>query len=1088
MNKCPAMGKTCRQCGKANHYAKMCKTKPTAETGKDKKSNQVSHVAFSRDGSDDFDYDSLYIGSIEEKGCETKVTKKRAWYETILIENANVKAKIDTGSVTNCMNLKVFNNLKAKKVKKYPSEKEFETYGGGKTQAEFRCFLVVEHADKKVLQEFHIFNNNDITLLGLETCEVLGFVKRCQSEVHSIDDTAKERFINENRDVFDGIGTFREVGSLKVKDNQCPVVKPVRRIPRALYERLKSTLQDFVNREIIKPIDDEDLEWVHNLVVREKPDGKLRVCLDPKELNAILKPEVYPIPRSEEINSKLAGKKIFTVLDCKDGFYHIKLDEASANLCTFNTVFGCYKFLRLPFGLSIAPQLFQKINTRNFANIDGLIIYIDDLLIAAETEEEHDKILEQVLNRARELNVKFNERKVQYKVSEVKYLGQKYSEYGMRIDEARIKAIHDIQEPKNKKELQSILGMINFIREYIPNMSEITAPLREMLKKNMIFKWLPVHSKVLDELKRRISSAPVLGIFDENKEITIQADASKNGLGACLMQGGKPIAYASRSLTETEKRYAQIEKELLGIVFSCRKFHFFIYGKDVTLQTDHKPLVSIFKKDVAEIPSVRIQNMRMKLLKYRLKLVHVPGKLMHIADLLSRSFSQNNVEYEDEDGIKDVIHSVDISEGNREKLREGIDRDEVLNGLKKFCLNGWPTNKKLIPEALRVYFKNRNEIYVEDDLLFFNERIIIPGSLRREVLQFIHEGHQGIVKSKLRAKALVYWPGINNDIENIVTECRTCEKFRRANRKEELIPHPIPDRPFQKIGVDICEYGAKSYLVVIDYFSKWLELVPIKFKHSGEIITKLKVIFATHGIPEKMIADNVPFGSMQLREFAKDWNFTIITRSPEYPQSNGQAEKAVGIAKGIIKKSVEDKVDFYIPLLEYRNTPIPGLGWSPAQVLMSRICRSKIPTKSELLKPEVAKGVKEMLQNIKLKVSKYYNRQAHQREPIMTGERVVYRKGKTWERAKVVDKANTPRSFIIETENNRVLRRNMIHLRKSKHSDQMSGIETEPTTVEGSSMVGTFVNRKPTTPQLTRNVRCTRYGRQIIAPKRYGFS
>lgn len=178
-----------------------------------------------------------------------------------------------------------------------------------------------------------------------------------------------------------------------------------------------------MKRGIIKPIENEDLEWVHNLVVREKPDGKLRVSLDPKELNAILKPEVYPIPRSEEINSKLAGKKFFTVFDCKEGFYHVELDERSANLCVFNTVFGCYKFLRLPFGLSIAPQLFQKMNERNFVNIEDLIIYIDDLLIAAETEEEHDRILAQVLNRARELNIKFNETKVQYKVREVKYLG-----------------------------------------------------------------------------------------------------------------------------------------------------------------------------------------------------------------------------------------------------------------------------------------------------------------------------------------------------------------------------------------------------------------------------------------------------------------------------------------------------------------------------------------------------------------------------------------------------------------------------------------------------------------------------------------
>lgn len=237
------------------------------------------------------------------------------------------------------------------------------------------CFLVVERDDKKFLQ---IFDNDDVTLLGMATCELLGFVTRSKNKIFSISYPRRDEFIAINKDVFEGTGAFKEVCSLKLKDNPCPIVKPVRRIPKALYLRLKRQLDDFVTAGIIKPTENEDLEWVHNLVVREKPDGKLRVCLDPKELNAILKPEVYPIPRSEEINAKLAGKKFFTVLDCKEGFYHIVLDEASSKLCTFNTVFGCYRFLRLPFGLSVAPQLFQKLNTKSFSNIEGLIIYIDD--------------------------------------------------------------------------------------------------------------------------------------------------------------------------------------------------------------------------------------------------------------------------------------------------------------------------------------------------------------------------------------------------------------------------------------------------------------------------------------------------------------------------------------------------------------------------------------------------------------------------------------------------------------------------------------------------------------------------------------
>lgn len=1080
-NNCPAKGKTCNRCGKSNHFAKVCTAKESAVKPKDKK---VSHVTVSQEKSDDddFDYDSLFIGSVN------LFNESKSWIEVIKINGVSIKVKIDTGAEANCMNLKVFKRITANKVKLHLLSENFDTYGGGKLKAVGICFLLVEHGIQKLLQEFKIFDNDDVTLFGLESCELFGFVSRSKDKLCSMVNPLREKFILANKDVFEGIGTFREVCSLKLKDNACPVIKPGRRIPRALYARLKSTLNDFVKRGIVKPIEDEDIEWVHNLVVREKPDKNLRVCLDPKELNASLKPMIHPIPRSEEINSKLAGKKVFTVLDCKEGFYHFLLDEASANLCTFNTVFGCYKFLRLPFGVSIAPQLFQKVNEKNFANIDGVIVYIDDILIAAETEEEHDRILNKVLKRARELNIKFNEGKVQYKVKEVKYLGHKYSEHGIMIDEDRVQAIQDLKEPQTKKELQSILGMINFIRGYIPQISEISSPLRELLKKNVIFKWLPAHAKVLSQIKNLISTAPVLGIFDENKEITVQADASKNGLGACLMQEGRPIAYASRSLTDAEKRYAQIEKELLGIVFACRKFHFYIYGKDITLQTDHKPLEGIFKKDIGDIPSVRLQNMRMKLLRYKLQIVHVPGKLMHVADLLSRSFSPNHIEYEDEVNVRDVIHTVNMSDEKKLRFQLCTENDEVLREVKRFCLEGWPRNKRSIPEAFGSYYKIRGDIYLDDKLLFFGDRVIVPLELRAETLKLIHEGHQGIVKTKLRAKSLVYWPGINNDIEVVVSNCRTCEKFRRANQKEFMIPHPIPERPFQKVGADIAEHGAKQFLIAVDYFSKWLEIVPIAHKHSGEVIKKFKEIFATHGIPEVVMADNMPFASFELKQFAKNWDFKITTSSPTYQQSNGQAEKAVHIAKSMIKKSVEENTDFHIPLLEYRNTPIPGIGFSPAQILMSRVCRSKLPIKDELLKPRALKGVKEILEKLKAKSCKYYDRNARQRESIVPGDEVVVKRGKTWEPAKVINKANTPRSLIIETDGGQTLRRNMIHLRKSKRVPRVeSKFETVPMSagIPKEETVAVREDNKPTPP--SNNVKFTRIGRPVIQPERYGF-
>lgn len=243
---------------------------------------------------------------------------------------------------------------------------------------------------------------------------------------------------------------------------------------------------------------------------------------------------------------------------------------------------------------------------------------MDDILIASETIDEHNKILEQVVNRARKYNIKFNKEKVQWCSEEVKFLGHIISKDGVSCDEERMGAINDICEPKDKNGLQKLLGMINYARNFVPNLAEMSSPLRELLKKNVVFKWLPAHTSCLNNIKSLICNAPKLKIFDPDAELKIQTDASKAGLGCCLMQGDRPISFASRSLTDAETRYSQIEKEFLAVVFACQKFHFFIYGRRITVITDHKPLLGIIKKKINKIISARLQRMKIRLLKYNI--------------------------------------------------------------------------------------------------------------------------------------------------------------------------------------------------------------------------------------------------------------------------------------------------------------------------------------------------------------------------------------------------------------------------------------------------------------------------------------
>lgn len=362
-----------------------------------------------------------------------------------------------------------------------------------------------------------------------------------------------------------------------------------------------------------------------------------------------------------------------------------------------------------------------------------------------------------------------------------------------------------------------------------------------------------------------------------------------------------------------------------------------------------------------------------------------------------------------------------------------------MTKIKQYYFQGWPERIGEVQDDVKFYFKLQNEIHVDDDLVFFNYRLMVPHSMREYILNLLHEPHFGMQKTKQRAREIVYWPGLMTEIENLIAKCSVCEKYRNLNCKEPLLPHDIPDIPFNKVGVDILYFQGKDYLVLKDYFSKWLEIVPLKLKTADSIIAVLKNIFSTHGIPKQVVADNMPFNSFRFKEFASHWNFEVINSSPHYPRSNGLAERAVQTSKLLLKKSVEDHKDFYLSLLEYRNTPIANLNISPSQILFSRRCRTKVPIHSNLLKPKVQSNanVHQRIEKNQEKYKYYYDRTTKTAKPLKEGDNVVVYRNKVWEPAKIVEKHDSPRSYVIEDSKGEIMRRNSLHLRKSLNKPEV---------------------------------------------------
>ena len=287
--------------------------------------------------------------------------------------------------------------------------------------------------------------------------------------------------------------------------------------------------------------------------------------------------------------------------------------------------------------------------------------------------------------------------------------------------------------------------------------------------------------------------------------------------------------------------------------------------------------------------------------------------------------------------------------------------------------------------SLRPYWHIRDSLHIAGNIVFTHQRIVVPRSLQAYMLQLIHESHFGIEKSKARARELLYWPQMNADIERIIGDCELCIKFQNKQQREPLLSHEIFNERYFKVGMDVLTFQNKDYLVIVDYYSKYPELLPLHDKTARTIVEQCKSVFFRHGIPVEVVSDNMPFQSAEFLTFAKAWGIKTTTSSPTHSQSNGQAERYVQTVKNMLKKAHEQNQDPYLALLEYRNTPVVGMKYSPAQMLMSRRLRTKIPVATSLLSPKVVDASADLI-NMQTRQKRYYDRHSKSLPPLKRGD------------------------------------------------------------------------------------------------------
>ena len=391
---------------------------------------------------------------------------------------------------------------------------------------------------------------------------------------------------------------------------------------------------------------EEHTPWVSTVLVVDKRKAKdrdmnippsevdVRICIDPRDLNNALKRPYYPMVTVEEVANRLSGAKSFTSLDACSGYWQLQLDDESSELLTFNIPWGRYRLTRLPFGISPAPEIYQRELDRLFEGVPVQII-ADDFLIHSEDQRDMGKKLRTVLDKSREVGLKFNPQKVKLRVPEVS-VGHILSSEGWKPDPEKIRTINQMPPPTDKEGVLRILGTINYLDKFLEHKTDLQGPISQLTQKDAVFAWEKPQQEAFDKLKSVITTAPVLAYFDNSKETVLNVDASSTGLGAVIMQDGKPVVFSSKTLIASERRYAHIERELLAIVWGAEKFHTYVYRRRIIVETDHKSLGAIFKKPLNAAPP-RLQRMLLKLTKYDLDVRYVPGKKQVISDCLSRA-------------------------------------------------------------------------------------------------------------------------------------------------------------------------------------------------------------------------------------------------------------------------------------------------------------------------------------------------------------------------------------------------------------------------------------------------------------------
>ena len=788
---CPAKGQVCHKCGKQNHFARMCLTRVPQQQGQQSHVNQVTSDL---DSSSDDEY--LYVLSRDTHG--SKIPRM-----SVMINEIPVDMIIDTGASIDILDETAYHKVNySGKITLKPSTKRLFAYGSKSQLHVIGSFEATgTFRNNRTVSTLHVLQGSHGSLLSYSTAVALGIL---DIQLHHISSTPMcEQLFRQYTSLFEGIGKLKGTKvQLHIDTKVTPVAQKARRIPFHLHKKVEHELKVLEEQHIIERVDGPT-PWVSPLVLIPKKNGAVRICVDMRRANKAITRERYPTPTIDDLIHTLNGATVFSKLDLRSGYHQIVLAPQSRYITTFTTHQGLWRYCRLNFGTNSASEIFQKLINEQISDISGALNISDDVIIFGKTQADHDSALKAVFQKFAEVNLTLNKSKCEFNKQSISFFGFIFSEKGISPDPIKVESIEKALQPTTTHVVRSFLGMATYCAKFIPNFSDTSEPLRKLTKKDQPFLWGEEQERSFHAIKNLLTSTDVMAYFDPSKETALVTDASPSGLSAILMQSTpgmkdrQVVAYASRALTDVERRYSQTEREALAVVWAIEKLHLYLFGSHFKLLTDCKAIELIFNNPKSK-PPARIERWNLRLQGYDFEVQHTKGN-ENPSDYLSRHtrlVGDNKQSTMAEEYVNLLTSQAVPKAMTLQEIQQVTTEDPTLQCLMHLTrTQEWHNLEKLSEQfkdaditELKLFKQVKDDLTINDqsNIMLRGSRIVIPKALRDRAISIAHEGHQGLVKTKKLLLEKIWFPRIDDSVKQKVNKCIACQANSSGNHPDPL--------------------------------------------------------------------------------------------------------------------------------------------------------------------------------------------------------------------------------------------------------------------------------------------------------------